>query len=126
MSNISNSIREMLDILDPNIEFKVDDTCSGRGFYSKEFHKGEVYHIFQGILTYVPDTCLHCGQYNKEGSIIKYGFNTVMTQLSKVSEYKTYLKLRKQKFYYHTCSRNFLAESTITKRNCSIATRVKL
>lgn len=48
-----------------------------------------------------------------------------MTQLNKVSEYKTYLNLRKQKFYYHTCGRTFLVESTITKRNCSIATMLE-
>lgn len=49
-----------------------------------------------------------------------------MTQLNKVSEYPTYLHLRKQKFLCKDCGRSFLAESSLTKRNCSISNRVKL
>lgn len=124
--SISDSIREMLDILDPNIEILVNEELAGSGFYSKVFRKGESCHIIKGTLVYLPEACLHCGCENKDGSITKYGFKTVMTQLNKVSEYKTYLELRKQKFHCANCGRTFLAESTLTKRNCSIATRVKL
>lgn len=121
----SNFIREILDILDFNITFPTNDAAEGIGVYSKEFYKGETCYVFSGVLSYQPNRCLKCKEKN-EKSLIKWGFKTVMTQLNKVSEYKTYLRLKKQRFKCKKCNQTFIAESTLTRFNCSISNRVKL
>lgn len=121
----SNFIREILDILDFNITFPTNDATEGIGVYSKESYKGEICHIFNGALSCKPDCCLKCRAKN-ENSLIKWGFKTVMTQLNRVSEYKTYLRLKKQRFKCKKCNQAFTAESTLTRFNCSISNRVKL
>ena len=59
--------------------------------------KEETCHVFHATLSYTPDCCLKYGVENNQ-SIIKWGFKTVNTQLNKVSEYKTFLRLKKQRF----------------------------
>lgn len=122
---ISHFIREVLDILDFNITFYENQSEKQIGNYKKERIKDEICHVFDGVLSYVPDCCEKCGIVN-DHTIIKWGFKTVMTQLNKVSEYKTYLRLKKQRFKCKGCHQTFVASSTLTKPNCSIAQRVKL
>ena len=123
--SISHFIREVLDILDFNITFYENETEKQLGNYKKERIKGEICHVFDGTLSYTPNCCEKCGEIN-EKTVIKWGFKTVMTQVNKVSEYKTYLRLKKQRFKCKACDQTFVASSTLTKPNCSIAQRVKL
>ncbi|MHC5269127.1 ISL3 family transposase [Enterococcus sp. LJL98] len=118
-------IREILDILDFNITFPTNEATDGLGIYSKEAYKGEICHVFNGVLSYQSQACLKRREKNRK-SLIKWGFKTVMTQLNKVSEYKTYLRLKKQRFKCKCCDQTFTAESTLTRFNCSISNRVKL
>ena len=92
-------IRTMLDILDFNIIFQGEKE---EDLYTKEFIKEEICHVFHATLSYTPDCCLKCGVENNQ-SIIKWGFKTVNTQLNKVSEYKTFLRLKKQRFKCKNC-----------------------
>ena len=93
--------------------------------YTKEFIKEETCHVFHATLSYTPDCCLKCGVENNQ-SIIKWGFKTVNTPLNKVSEYKTFLRLKKQRFKCKNCNQTFVAESTLAKPSCFISNRVKL
>ena len=115
-------IRTMLDILDFNIVFQGEKEDE---LYTKEFINDETCHVFHATLSYNPDCCTKCGMENNQ-SIIKWGFKTVNTQLNKVSEYKTFLRLKKQRFKCKNCHQTFIAESTLTKPRCSISNRVKL
>ena len=115
-------IRTMLDILDFNIVFQGENE---EDLYTKEFIKEETCHVFHATLSYTPDCCLKCGVENNQ-SVIKWGFKTVNTQLNKVSEYKTFLRLKKQRFKCKNCNQTFVAESTLAKPGCFISNRVKL
>lgn len=116
--SISDIIRETLDIPDLNLTF--DENC-----LSHEKVGTETCKVYSGTLTYFPEKCLHCAQQNKQ-TIIKYGWKTTMILVNDVSEYKTYVRIKKQKFLCKYCNRSFLAESCLTERRCSIARRVKL
>lgn len=123
--SISHFIREVLDILDFNITFYENQSEKQIGNYKKERIKDEICHVFWRCAFLCPWLLRKCGAVNDQ-TIIKWGFKTVMTQLNKVSEYKTYLRLKKQRFKCKACHQKFVASSTLTKPNCSIAQRVKL
>lgn len=117
MSN-SNFIKELLDILDLNLTFS--DSC-----FSQELIEGEICNVFEGTLTYKPEHCLHCHHENNQ-SIIKWGWKKVAILLNDVSNYKTILRINKQRFKCNACHRTFLAEDTVSDRHCFIARRVTL
>ncbi|MBP2100499.1 ISL3 family transposase [Enterococcus rivorum] len=116
--SLSNLIKETLDILDLNLIFT--ENC-----LTHEKIGGHSCKVYSGTLTYFPEECLHCQQENNQ-TIIKYGWKKVMALINDVSEYKTYVRIKKQKFLCKSCNRSFLAESTLTERHCTIARRVKL
>lgn len=116
MSN-SNFTKELLDILDLNLTFSDHPL----------FHEvidGEVCKVFEGQLTYKPERCFHCHQENQQ-TIIKWGWKKVSILLNDVSNYKTILRITKQRFKCKACNRTFLAEDTVSDRHCFIARRVK-
>lgn len=116
MSN-SNFTKEILDILYLNLTFP--DQC-----FSQEFIDGEICKVFEGRLTYRPERCFHCHLENEQ-TIIKWGWKKVSILLNDVSNYKTILRMMKQRFKCKACGRTFLAEDTITDRHCFISRRVK-
>lgn len=116
MSN-SNFIKEILDILDLNLTFSDQPL-------SQEFIDGESCKVFEGKLTYQPEHCFHCHQENKQ-TIIKWGWKKVSILLNDVSNYKTILRIVKQRFKCKACGRTFLAEDTVSDRHCFVARRVK-
>ncbi|MBP2099872.1 ISL3 family transposase [Enterococcus rivorum] len=116
--SLSNLIKETLDILDLNLIFT--ENC-----LTHEKIGNHICKVYSGTLTYFPEKCLHCQQENDQ-TIIKYGWKKVMVLVNDVSEYKTYVRIKKQKFLCKSCNRSFLAESTLTERHCTIARRVKL
>lgn len=113
----SDTIKELLDILDLNLTF--EENC-----LTKERLKEEICFVFRGRLTYKPEQCYHCQQENEQ-TIIKYGWKEVSIILNDVSNYKTILRMKKQRFLCKDCGRTFLAEDTITDRHCVIGRRVK-
>ncbi|MBA5270702.1 transposase family protein, partial [Enterococcus hirae] len=91
-------IKDTLNILDLTIYF--EGIC-----LTKERYKGQICLIYKGTLQYTPH-CL-CVVPSK---IIRWGTTTVRLLLNDVSEYRTYLELKKQRFKCKTCQRTFVAD----------------
>ncbi|SHK22035.1 transposase family protein [Tepidibacter formicigenes] len=58
--------------------------------------------------------------------IIKYGFKTSMIKLPKVSEFNTFLKLKKQRFYCKHCNSTFILHTPIVNKHCFISNNTKI
>ena len=113
----SEFTKELLDILDLNLTFHEDA-------FRKERINDETCFVFDGTLTYQPEECFHCHYQNKQ-TIIKWGWKKVSILLNDVSNYKTILRINKQRFKCKHCGKTFLAEDSVSDRRCSIARRVK-
>ncbi|MGM0219417.1 ISL3 family transposase [Enterococcus sp. AZ126] len=114
----TNLIKETLDILDLNITFNENSL-------KKERIKGRICQEFSGTLDYLAHSCPHCGAH-EDGSIIRWSFTTCLILLNDVSEYQTYLRLKKRRFFCHSCDRTFVAETSLIEKCCSISKKVKL
>lgn len=114
----TNLIKETLDILDLNITF--NENC-----LKKERIKGRICQVFSGTLDYAAHVCPHCDEEEK-GTIIRWGFTSCLILLNDVSEYQTYLRLKKRRFFCQSCIRSFVAETSLVEKHCSISTKVKL
>ncbi|WP_430601696.1 hypothetical protein IGJ02_001670 [Enterococcus sp. DIV0724b] len=114
----TNLIKNTLDILDLNIIFNENSL-------KKERIKGRICHVFSGTLDYFAHSCHHCGA-KENGSIILWSFTTCLILLNDVSEVQTYLRLKKRRFFCHSCDRTFVAETSLIEKCCSISKKVKL
>jgi len=83
-----NFILSILNLKDENIVFEEE-------FYAEEKVKGIVSKTFHAKLTFRPKACYRCGVVYDE-RIIKYGFKTSNIKLPNVSNFVTYLRLRKR------------------------------
>ncbi|SJZ77949.1 Transposase [Pilibacter termitis] len=83
--------------------------------------------VYTGTLDYQPTYCVHCRKENQK-SIVRNGWigKDVTIQINQVSEYKTFLKLKKRVFLCKACKRTFVAQSEIIQKNCQITQAVKL
>ncbi|AMC94403.1 hypothetical protein AOC36_10595 [Erysipelothrix larvae] len=114
--SISNCIRSLLNIKDPNIIFS--DNC-----VSQETVKGKTAHICKAILSVnTPPHCVHCGCINENHSIYKNGIKTVSIKLPNASNTPTILRLKKPRFCCKKCNKGTIAETTCVKPNHSIST----
>ena len=111
-------ILNTLNLKDPHIKFD-------ENYYSEEIINDAESKIFSGKLSYVPDACPYCGHVF-DTSIIKYGFKTSRITLPKVSEFNTYLDLKKQRYYCKHCDQTFTLKTPIVKENCFISNNTKL
>ena len=98
-------IKGTLNILDLTIYF--EENC-----LTKERYKGQIYLIYKGTLKYTPEECPHC-LCVVPSKIIRWGTTTVRLLLNDVSEYRTYLELKKQRFKCKTCQRTFVADTSV-------------
>jgi transposase len=114
----NDSILNTLNLKDPHIKFD-------EKYYSEEIINHVECKIFSGVLSYAPDACPHCGHVF-DPSITKHGFKTSRITLPKVSEFNTYLKLRKQRYYCRHCDQTFTLKTPIVKDNCFISNNTKL
>ncbi|MDH6363688.1 transposase [Enterococcus sp. PF1-24] len=114
----SDITKEQLDILDINSTFSEE-------YFERRKIKRNICSVYKRTLSYQLQHCLCCGTEN-ESSIIKWGFKKVHYLLNDMAEFKTYLELKKQRFFCKSCGQTFLAEDTITDRHCWISNRVKL
>nr|WP_242596161.1 transposase family protein [Enterococcus plantarum] len=76
-------------------------------------------------MNYLAHSCPHCGA-KEDGSIIRWSFTTCQILVNDVSEYQTYLRLKKRRFFCHSCERTFVAETNLIEKCCSISNKVKL
>lgn len=108
------SIRFALGIKDPNITFTED--CTFKTI------KGQVYLIYNGLLSYRPPHCFNCGQPNR---LVKYGYHTTRVIVPSQSYYPTYLMLKRQRFRCNACRTFFDAQTSYVKENCQISQPVR-
>ena len=111
-------IKDILDILDLNITFSENS-------FKKELIKGRICQVFFGTLDYLAHSCPHCGE-DEKSTIIRWGYTTCLILINDVSDYQTYLRLKKRRFFYHSCDRTFVAETSLVEKCCSISAKVKL
>lgn len=111
-------IKNTLDILDLNITFNENSL-------KKERIKGRICQVFSGTLDYLAHSCPCCGEEEKE-KIIRWGYTTCLILMNDVSEYLTYLRLKKRRFFCHSCEKTFVAETSLVEKCCSISKKVKL
>lgn len=110
-------IKDTLDILDLNITF--EENC-----LTKEKYKGQICFIYHGKLKYRPKECLHC-DCSDSSKLICWGTTTVRLLVNEVSEYRTYLELKKQRFKCKNCNRTFVADTSIAEKHCFISQKVR-
>lgn len=90
--------------------------------------KGKTYKIIEGILTYRPECCPHCGVINQgSDDIIKWGFRrNCIIKIPPISNCKSRLILHKQRFYCKNCENTFIAETSLIERNKNISNNTEL
>lgn len=115
MSN-SHSIRITLNIKDKRIKFS--NNC-----VSHKIIRGIKCLVYKGSLsTKSPEFCPKCGCVNKYYDIIKHGFKCIRIKLPRVSNQRTFLDLRKQRYLCKHCKHTFTVSTSIVKDNHSIST----
>ncbi|EMW5836353.1 TPA: transposase family protein, partial [Enterococcus faecium] len=110
-------IKETLDILDLSVTF--NENC-----LTKEKYKGQICHIYRGNLIYTAQECIHC-KHQIASDIVRWGTTTVRLLMNDVSEYRTYLELKKQRFKCKACQRTFVADTSVAKKHCFISEKVR-
>ena len=112
------SIKSLLNLKDNNIFFDSN--------FVKDLNiKGIICKVFFAKLTYSPAHCECCGSVN-HNSIIKYGFKNTLIKIPMISNYNTYIKLRKQRFFCKKCGKTFIANTSLVNKNCFISNQTKL
>ena len=112
------SIKSLLNLKDNNIFFDSN--------FVKDLNiKGIICKVFFAKLTYSPAHCECCGSVNHD-SIIKYGFKNTLIKIPMISNYNTYIKLRKQRFFCKKCGKTFIAKTSLVNKNCFISNQTKL
>lgn len=112
----SQDIKDILNILDLNIIFK--ENC----LTTKKI-KGVMSRVFSGFLDELPQCCLHCDA--DQSHIIKWGYTTSKIKLPTVSEYITYLLLKKRRFFCKKCQATFVLDTPVVDRHHSISKNLK-
>lgn len=116
--SISNSIRLTLNIKDENLNFS--DNC-----VSEVMIDGVLSLVYEANLSpSTPNYCPKCGCMNSDFDIIKNGSKYVMIKLPRVSNRKTILKIKKQRYFCKHCSQTFIADTSCVERNHSISYNV--
>ena len=110
-------IKETLDILDLSVTF--NENC-----LTKEKYKGQICHIYRGNLIYTAQECIHC-KHQIASDIVRWGTTTVRLLMNDVSEYRTYLELKKRRFKCKACQRTFVADTSVAKKHCFISEKVR-
>ncbi|GEN58035.1 hypothetical protein GCM10012290_25630 [Halolactibacillus alkaliphilus] len=114
--SISHTIRIAFDIQDKNIIFAED--CARVGTILCTF--------LEGTLTYTPTHCDRCRVENEDYTIIKNGTKTSTIVIPAGITKKTYLKLRKQRFYCKHCQTTFVAKTSLVNEGCFISKDTRL
>ncbi|EJQ6756658.1 transposase, partial [Listeria monocytogenes] len=114
----THDIKNLLDIQDPNITFS--DAC-----VEIKQDRGKVCKFISATLTYIPTHCAVCGMKNEHFSVIKNGTQTSRITLPLTGVHRTFLLLKKQRFFCKSCSCTFVARSSIVDRHCFISNQTK-
>jgi transposase len=112
--SISHTIRIAFDIQDENIIF--EENCARAGT-----KKGHTCTFLKGTLTYTPTHCDRCHAENEDYTIIKNGTKMSTIVIPAGGTKKTYLELRKQRFYCKQCQTTFVAKTSLVNEGCFIS-----
>ena len=112
----SQTIKDILNILDLNIIFNENclSTRKIKGVFSREF---------EGFLDETPECCPHCEE--KDTHIIKWGYTASLIKVPAISEYVTYVQLKKRRFLCKDCKSTFVLDTPFVSRNNSISNNLK-
>lgn len=114
--SISHSIRNILNIKDQRITFNENVT-------SHQLIGGVQSLVFNATLApHSPSFCPKCGCVNESFDIIKHGFKTIHIKLPRVSNQRTFLFLKKQRYFCKHCSHTFTVSTDCVEDNHSIST----
>ena len=116
--SVNNDIKNLLDIQDENITFKVD--C-----VQDEEYKGQLCTFITGKLTYDPKYCEKCNAKNIDYMVYKNGTQTSRITLPITGVKPTYLRLKKQRFFCKACDSSFTAKSPIVDKHCFISKQTR-
>ena len=112
-------ILNLLNIEDPNIKLI-------ENFYKIENFDGIKYKVIEATLSYQPEFCYRCGCiFNKEQTYEKNGFKTSDILMLDVCNHGCILRLKKQRFLYHSCNKKFFVRTKIVNDSCFISNQVK-
>lgn len=116
----NNYILNLLNIKDKNINIITKS--------KEKMIKNKNYKIVEGILTYNPCHCPHCGIINHStDDIIKWGFRkNCIVKIPKQGNCLTRLILHKQRFYCKHCNNTFIAETNLVDKNKNISNNTNL
>ena len=110
-----NCISKTLNIKDNNITF--ENNC-----LTEEYRENSKVLVYTGTLSpQTPKCCPKCGCINENYSIIKNGTKFTETKVPKVSNIRTIVRLRKQRYYCKNCNQTFVADTNLVKFNHSIS-----
>lgn len=113
--SITNSIQITLQLKDENITFPENHV-------SEQIINGVKSLVYCGRLSpKTPSSCPLCGCVNIKHSIYRNGTKSVDIIMPRVSNMKTILRLKKQRFKCKDCDQTFIAETSITKFNKKIS-----
>ena len=83
--------------------------------------------VFEGFLTYKPESCPACGVINNSNDIIKWGFRkNCKIKIPNISNCKSLLILHKQRFLCKHCNNTFIAETNLIDKNKNISNNTEL
>lgn len=114
MSLTSQSIRNALEIKDPNITFFEDSHL--------QVIKGKESLVYPAILTYTPKRCEHCGFADH---IVKYGTRKNRIIAPSAGFRPAYILLKCQRYRCDACLTTFSAHSPYVWENCQISQPVR-
>lgn len=114
----TTSIANLLGLSDKNLKLT--------GEISSKLIKNINYRVIEGIITYKPKVCPHCGVVNENYSIVKNGSQKVKILLNRISNNPSILEVKKQRFYCKHCKKTFMAQTSLTDKGCFISKDVKL
>lgn len=113
--SMSHSIRLILNIKDKRVKFS-------KNCVFKKCINGIQCLVYKGTLSpNTPDSCPKCGCVNQHFDIIKHGFKSIRIKMPRVSNQRTFLDLRKQRYLCKHCSHTFTVSTSIVKDNHSIS-----
>ena len=107
-----NSILNLLNIQDPNIEISGCTDAVEGALHTKEL---------TGVLSYRVERCRFC----KSTNVVKNGKRPTKLKLPSLSEQPLRFRLYKQRYFCRECHRTFSAKTELTQRNRSISLRAR-
>jgi len=113
-NQLNKALKETLNIEDNNITITDLKTERIKGINCK---------VYQGILTLGKEYCPKCGTYHNRFYIHNYKYSLI--KIPNVSEFTTYLRLKKTRYKCLECGKTFVPETKLVNKGCFISNYTK-